>query len=111
MHLRETELAGDTTLAQICEVVQLRCAAGAGQGPQPRLDQDALLSQLQSALCARVACGGGVLVERNRVDDDPSAVCRAGEAEGLRAVPQVAPDLTDNRRDRVGVNEEPRAAS
>ena len=38
--------------------------------PQPRLDQDALLSQLQSALGAasRVA---GVLVERSRVDDDP----------------------------------------
>ena len=56
VHLGKPELAGDTTLAQIGEVVQLDDATlAARERPQAGLDQRALLAELEPALGAGVA--------------------------------------------------------
>ena len=56
MHLGKPELAGDTTLAQIGEVVQLDDATlAARECPQSGLDQRAFLAELEPPLGAGVA--------------------------------------------------------
>ena len=56
MHLGKTELAGDTTLAQIGEVVELDDATlAARERPHSGLDQRAFLAELEPPLGAGVA--------------------------------------------------------
>ena len=51
MHLREAELGGDTTLADVPEVMELDDAPLASrEGTQTRLDQDPLLPELEPSL-------------------------------------------------------------
>ena len=94
MDLRETELRGDTTLADVPEVVELHDAPlASGQRAQPRFDQRPLLALLEPLLGARVTGGRGVGLERHGTDDDSFAAGAARNPHGSHAVAQVPPDL------------------
>jgi hypothetical protein len=102
VHLRKTELRGDTTLADVPEVVKLHDSPLASrQRAQPGLDQRPFLALLEPLLGARVARGGAVALERHGAHDNPFEAGPARDAHRLRAVAQVPPDLAHDGGDGI----------